>query len=240
MKIWRTAVGLVALLFCLTQPAAAQGDVNNGLKWFEQLRPIIKATAWQADVEISMQGQPDLPKPMSFFMAMRDGNSRMELDLAKLLASQGISAETMPAGMGKMVAIVRPDRKKLTVSLSPLNAYYEQTLTAQPAAAGNEKIERSADGQETIDGVKCQKFRHLVTSADGEQARVTTWEADSFRGLPVKIDVKIPDGSASIRLRNIKLEPLAESQFEPPPYSQRFSSLQALMMAAMLQGMSLQ
>ncbi len=235
MKTWQAAVGSAVLAFWLAGPARAQDPVGAALANFERLRPLIGQKAWQADMEFSLSGGP-ITQSIPFFMAMRDGNSRLEFDLSALFAAQGAPTGVMPAGLGKLVAIVRPDRNKLTIAVPGLKAFCEQDMRAASSntEAGAAKVERHVEGREAVGSLDCQKVRTVVTPAAGAPMEILIWEAEALQGLPVKMETRLPEGTATVRFRNVKTEPLDEAQFEPPRDGQRYPSVQALLMTGMM------
>jgi hypothetical protein len=212
------------------------GDPSSAA--MQKLTKVYGNLGFSATAVMTVSGQKKMP-PMSFEMAVSAGKTRMEMDMAKMMAASGEEAGQMPAAMGKMVTISLPE-KKITYQIMPnAKAYCEMPL---PDDAGGDqdstKVERQSEGEETVEGHACEKVRNTVTSADGKTKTVVlTWEAKDLKGFPIKSEVAMPDGTATTVFKNIKMDKPADSLFEPPAGYTKHASMQAMMMSAMMGGM---
>ena len=86
------------------------------------------------------------------------------------------------------------------------------------AAQPGTKVERVADGKETLDGHSCQIEDITVSSKRlANPFKMKFWEADDLQGFPIKIEVLTPGGkSAIIHYKNVVLGPQDPTLFIHP------------------------
>jgi hypothetical protein len=60
------------------------------------------------------------------------------------------------------------------------------------------RVKRISEGRETMEGHDCKVESVLVTRADGKITQLRVWEAEDLKGVPVKIESRLPDGSKVI------------------------------------------
>ena len=119
-----------------------------------------------------------------------------------------------------------------------LKAYAEMAIPDASAGKGEAaKIDRKEEGTEKVDSYNCEKVRNTVTQPDGKTQVVMTWEAKELKGMPVKVEVDMPQGKATMQYKDIKTDKLADSLFEPPAGYTRHNSMQEMIMSGMRQQM---
>jgi hypothetical protein len=209
----------------------------------DRLQQIVGQQSLQAKVVMTLTSsmRPDKAKvsPMEFGMMMSKGLFRLDLDLAKMTAAAGGDASGMPPAMAKMINISRPDRKVVYMVMPGLNGYVETPIPEPPAGAKVEaaKAVRTVEGTEKIGGYECKKVRNTVTTPDGTQSEVVTWEAQALQGLPIKMETETPSGKLTMTFTDIKTDEPDAALFEPPKGCKKQASMQAMMMSGMMNRM---
>lgn len=241
MKKLLFGVLVTALSVSVAGVATAQNPSAPASAGMDRLRKVVGQQSLQAKVVMTIADSKQAGKmgPMEFVMMMSKGKSRMEMDLASMSAAAGANAGAMPAGMGKMVNIARPDKKVIYMVLPGMNAYCE--LAIPEAGAGGTvdgaKVERKVEGQEKVDKYECEKVRNTVTAPDGTKAEVLTWEAKELKGMPVKMETETAEGKLTMMFKDIKTAAPDAALFEPPQGATKHASMQAMMMSGMMQMM---
>lgn len=120
------------------------------------------------------------------------------------------------------IHIMRPDKKLVWVIVPEQKAYLEMPISqgAQQkmlTLTEDQKVTMKKIGSETIDGHACDKYETTM-SHQGKPTKVLTWIATDL-GVPIKVVSE--DESFSMEYRDIKVEKVADSQFEPPPGYQK-------------------
>ncbi len=198
-------------------PSGSPGGVNAALaKLFGA------TTAFTAKVEVQVldpSQKESLRMPMSF--ADRNGKLRLEFEVAqiqsrKLSAKQ--VAEMKDAGLGRIVSIIRPD-KKASYILYPgaQNFTIVPMPKAEADALGKDlKLEKTPLGQETIDGHPCVKNRVLVKDRQNVVLEATTWNATDLKDFPVQIRTKDKDVISILRFKQVQFAQPGLDLFEIP------------------------
>lgn len=241
MKKLFFGVLVTVLSISISGVAAAQNPSSPASAGMDRLQKVIGQQSLQAKVVMTITGskKAETMGPMEFVMMMSKGNSRMEMDMAKMNAAAGAHAGAMPAGMGKMINISRPDKKIVYMVLPELNAYCEMVIP-EAAAGGTPdgvKVERKVEGKEKVDKYECEKVRNTVTAPDGTKTEVLTWEAKELKGMPIKMESETPEGKMTMMFKDIKTDAPDASMFEPPKGATKHASMQAMMMSGMMKMM---
>ena len=161
MKKLLFGVLVTALSVSISGVATAQNPSSPASAGMDRLQKVIGQQSLQAKVVMTITGSKKAEQmgPMEFVMMMSKGKSRMEMDMAKMSAAAGAHADAMPAGMGKMINISRPDKKVIYMVLPEMNAYCEMAIpeTAAGGTADGIKVERKVEGTEKVDQYECEK-----------------------------------------------------------------------------------
>jgi len=241
MKKLLFGVLVTALSILTSGVATAQDQSSPASAGMDRLQKVVGQQSLQAKVVMTITGSKKAEKtgPMEFVMMMSKGNSRMEMDMAKMGAAAGADAGAMPAGMGKMVNISRPDRQVVYMVLPGMNAYCEMAIPEAAAGGTAEgvKVERKVEGKEKVDKYECEKVRNTVTAPDGTKTEVLTWEARELNGMPVKMETETPEGKMTMMFKDIKTDVPDAAMFEPPKGATQHASMQAMMMSSMMKMM---
>ncbi|MST94250.1 MAG: DUF4412 domain-containing protein [Pedosphaera sp.] len=195
-----------------------------------------KAFSSKADVRvIDSAGKEKVRIPMQMFVL--DGKMRAEMDLSQMKGGD-MPPEAVfmlkQTGMDKMVTVVRPD-KQLTLILYPgLQAYAEVPMSPEEASAKDLKVEKTAAGNEIIDGHPCSKNKITVTAAKGKKQEATVWNASDLKDFPIQVQIQEAKMTTTILQSEPKFEKPAASLFDAPAGFTKHANMQALMQAAML------
>jgi len=196
------------------------------------LTTIYQKLSFTSMAVITLEGV--LPKPLEMSFAMHEGKGRVEMDMTKMMADQG-----MPGGIpgfDKMVIITRPDKKIVYQVIPGLKGYVEMPIPSTQDTDGD-KVERTVLGDESVDGRACQKVKVAVAGKDGQKTDITLWEAKDLGGIPVKAQAQTAQGLVNMQFKNIKAGNPGAATFDVPAGLTQYTSFQELMMGAMMQKM---
>jgi hypothetical protein len=198
--------------------------------------PSFSATMDMQSADPSSGGKPMVAEGK---IAVSDGKSRFEIDMAKAMGSQmpPEQAASMKAmGLDSMVMISRPDLKVSYMVYPGMNAYVETAVTNSTAAAGMDqyKITATELGRETVDGHACVKNKVVVTDDQGGQHESTVWNATDLNNFPVKIESNESGVASTMTFKDIKFDKVAPSQFEAPAGATKYSDMMTLMQQQMM------
>jgi hypothetical protein len=170
--------------------------------------------------------------------AVRDGNLRTEMDLARMAAGADMPAEAaahMKAmGMDKTVTIARPAERLTFIVYPGMKAYCAMTAPADAPNPDNPpKIERESLGKETVDGHPCVKERVTITDADGKKQDMLVWTATDLKQFPIKTQMAVEQQTMTMLFQKIKLEAPPAELFAEPKEFKKYGNMQELMMSGM-------
>lgn len=234
-------IGCVAavMVVAMVSIASAQMGKDPTQAVMEKITRIMNQQSLSAKVIMVLPAGSGTKIPqMEYLMWMNKGKSRVEMDMARMMAAAGAGKGGMPPGMGKMVTITRPDIKVIYMVMPEMNAYAEMAIP--DASAGDPasvKVDRKSLGNEKVDSYNCEKMLNTATTKDGKKTEVTTWEAKELGGLPVKSEVETPQGKITMLFKDVKKETPAASLFEPPAGATKHNSMQEMMMSGMMKSL---
>lgn len=79
------------------------------------------------------------------------------------------------------------------------------------------KVERTPAGTDVVDGHKCRVEDVVVTRADGKVMKSKVWEAEEFKGVPIKIISEVnPDTKIAALYGDIVFEKVDPALLTPP------------------------
>ncbi|MBL9128310.1 MAG: hypothetical protein JNL97_11710 [Verrucomicrobiales bacterium] len=192
---------------------------------------------FSADVETTLTNLTEktrLSVPMR--MHKRQDQLRIELDFAKLkgtgLALQGLTA-MQNIGMARMVSLVDPKGKSMTVLFPDLKAYTKVSVAEADLPADGFKVTKKPSGKDTVDGQPCVRQLVTLTSKDGTKVEATTWEAAALGNFPVRMLFRQKEGSMAMAFKGVVLRAPADDQFAVPSDHKPFDSMSSLMQEAM-------
>jgi len=94
-------------------------------------------------------------------------------------------------------------------------------------------MEVTAIGKETVDGHPCVKNKITITSDDGKQHEIITWQANDMKDFPIKMEMLAGTADITIHYTNIKTSAPDASLFDPPSDFKAYGSMQEMLMANM-------
>jgi len=239
MKLTRL---FAALLIPLSAHAFWGSDPTDTSEVLAQL--FGKNTAFTATANMSVKnrkGKETQAAEMEY--AFLDGKLRIEIDMTKTKAGAK-RPEQMGAmadmGLGKMVTLVRPDKKTTYIVYPGLKAYCEAPKTLATKSDGTApKMDRTELGKETIDGHPCTKSKVVLTDTAGKAIEMRVWNATDLRDFPLQTEMDTDDGTVVTTFKNVKLVKPDAAQFDPPTNFTRYDSVQEMMMQSMQQMLNL-
>lgn len=176
--------------------------------------------------------------------AVRDGQTRMEMDLTKTktlrkgkpVKQRGDDTEGMAEmGLDQQVTLVLPDKQATYIVYPKMKAYCPAPKAA--GTTGESKTEWKELGKDTVDGHPCVKYEVTTTNADGSTEQLTAWKATDLKDFIIQT-VSVEDGeTTTMKFADIKFEKPPASLFELPADYKKYDSMQQMMMGAMHQMM---
>ncbi|PIU40978.1 MAG: hypothetical protein COS99_07895 [Candidatus Omnitrophica bacterium CG07_land_8_20_14_0_80_42_15] len=134
-----------------------------------------------------------------------------------------VSNNKMRTEMPQAISIVRFDKQITWVIMPEQKMYMEQTIDPKTVSSAAEKvpgeIERTALGDETVDGRSTTKYKVVYTAANTEET-VLQW-IDKETSIPIKVGSE--DGTWLTEYRNLKVGPQPDSLFEMPEGYAKFN-----------------
>jgi hypothetical protein len=98
----------------------------------------------------------------------------------------------VPASSKVYSLTVYPDGRRSCVVMTPEQA----TMPPSPLELLNgTKVKRTPTGTEIVEGHTCKVESVFVTRPDGKTIESKVWEAEDLKGVPVKIESKLPEGN---------------------------------------------
>ena len=192
---------------------------------------------FSAEVETTLTNLTDKSR-MTIPMRMhkRQDQIRIEVDFAKLkgtgVALQGLTA-MQNIGMARMVSLVDPKQKGMTVLFPDLQAHAKVAMAEADLPEDGFKVTKKAAGKDTVNGQACVRQQVTLTSTDGKRVDATTWEATALGNFPVRMLFRQKDGSMAMAFRDVVLRAPADSLFSVPAQSKLYDSMSSLMQEAM-------
>jgi|SRR5579859_935722 len=116
---------------------------------------------------------------------------------------------------GKVYRVVTyPDESKSCVVM---RRDQERFLASPLEMLQGEKVQRTSAGTEVVDGHKCKVEDVVVTRADGTIMKSKVWEAEDFKGVPIKIVSEVkPDVKIAALYGDISFEKVDPALVTPP------------------------
>jgi hypothetical protein len=153
-------------------------------------------------------------------MSMKQGKATMT---AKLYVSGSNWRVERGSQGSQRLAIGRGDKHMVYVVNPAAKQYFEmpgipdQWRASYWTTSFSKGMNRKSLGKQTVNGVSCDKYVYTPKPSKSKQAPVTVtqWVAKDL-DLPVKTDVKTPDGVQTTEFTNIKRQTPPASLFEIP------------------------
>ena len=197
--------------------------------------------SFTATAELTMNGQHGSGMhSMEMDYAVRDGQVRIEMDLAKMkggnMPAEAI-ARMKQMGMDRSITLVRAGPDKGTYMIYPsMKAYVE--MPAGKGMAGDDQsgmpdIKKEKVGSESVDGHPCDKYRVTVTQPNGRQVELFTWQATDMNDFPIKSEMTNNQGEVTIHFTDINQAKPDASLFALPSGYKGYDSMQQMMMSNM-------
>ncbi len=242
-------LGLALILACT--PLQAQFG-SGGSQSGPTIRPEMiklfgdhRAFSAQMDFQVTEQGG-DSPMTMPGQLAVEDGRSRFEMNLAEAKGGRvppNAAAQMKQMGMDRMIAISRPDQKRTLLVYPGLEAYVETAMDEAEVKASAEEVtmEKTEQGRETVNGHDCVKNKVVFTDKTGKTQEALVWNATDLKEFPVKIEATEEGNKVVMLFKEIKLAKPDAATFDAPStyakYDDMVTMIQQVMMKRMGGGM---
>jgi hypothetical protein len=197
----------------------------------------VKSFTAQTEARILDKNQRETTS-LTMQFALLDGKLRTELDMAQIKSAQmpPDAAQSMKQmGMDKIVSIMRPDRNSLYLVYPGLQSYAEMPIPKGEGVGKDDdfKLEKTAQGKETIDGHPCTKHKVVITNEAGERHEALVWNASDLKDFPIQMQVLDKEATVIMKYKDVKFVRPDEKLFDAPAGFTRYADMQQLMGAAM-------
>jgi hypothetical protein len=198
-------------------PGGSAGGVNAALTLL-----FGNATAFTSKVEaqiLDATRKESLRMPMNF--AELDTKIRVEIDVSQI-QSRNLSAQQMremkDAGLGKIVSIIRPDKKVSYILYPGVQIYSIVPMPKEESdiLASHLKINKTELGKETVDGHPCVKHHTIVSNGERNILDAITWNATDLKDFPVQIQTQDKGSTSILHFRQIQFTRPEAKLFEIP------------------------
>lgn len=196
-------------------------------------------TSFSANLTMQVtDGSGGQPASTTGKIAASDGKTRFEMDLTKAAGASmppQRAAMMKSMGMDRMVMISRPDKKVTDLVYTGLNAYAETAIPdSTGGSASKAKVDTTELGKETVDGHPCVKNKVVVTDDQGNKHESTVWNAMDLKNFPVKIETSESGTTSTMTFSDVKLDKVADDQFEPPTGATKYDNVSTMMQQEMM------
>jgi len=198
-------------------PAGSAGGMNAAL-----ILLFGENTSFTSQVEARVTDpahNESLRMPMNF--AALDSKVRVEIDVAQIqspnLSAQQVT-EMKNAGLGRIISIIRPDKKVSYILYPGVQSYVVVPMPKEEAEvlASHLKINKTVLGKETMDGHPCLKHHITVTNGERTVLDAVTWNASDLKDFPVQIETKDKTNTSTLHFRQIQFARPEAKLFEIP------------------------
>jgi hypothetical protein len=219
---------VVALLGA--EPARAHGSAFLGgtapADVFRELATLFGPdAAFSARIDVVRESgtRPTLRQHLTYHLA--PGRLRVDEDINETTGMPEDGKRQKEHGIDIQIRVVQLDPSMTYLIFPRIEAY---AAYADPSPGGI-SVERSAGGEETIDGVVCQKVR-IGLVVGGEPSEYTVWVRKDDPRIPVKLYENAHE-EVTATFRDVRLGPPAATLFEVPADYARFDSVRKVMEA---------
>jgi hypothetical protein len=216
--------GLLALALLALNAANAQiptsGSPTGLNAAFVKLFGNVTAFSARLNTQVfDKSGKEWVSMPMQF--ATLDNKVRLDISLEQT-TSRDLPASMISglknAGMERIVSIFRPDRQ-MTFILYPSAKKYMTMALAKGETEAMQKglqVQKTALGQEKIDGHTCVKNRVVIKNDKGPVLEATTWNAADLKDLPIQIETAEKDKRVIMRFTQVQFAKPDPKLFDVP------------------------
>ena len=186
-----------------------------------------KDAAFTANAKVVRAG-----KTITMFFAVSGGNMRNEMDMTKM---GGIPARDLASmkqmGMDKMVILKLADKPGGYIVYPGLESYCD--MPAGKKGHGEGKVEKTAIGNDTVDGHACTKSKLIFTAKDGQTSEATVWQATDLKDFPIQYQTVEEGQTTTTTFTDIKQGKPDAALFELPASYKKYDNMQGMMMGNM-------
>lgn len=229
--VW--AIG--ALFFSLSASAqmGASGGVDSALIKLFGDSPTFSATA---TVQVLDANHTEWLRMPGIFNAL-NGKFRLDVDKGQIKSSKlppGAVALDKHIGTDKVSSVTRTDTHLIYIIYPNAKSYVNMPLMGQDAIPANQKLTRSAQGHEKINGHACVKYHCVVRNQKGAVLLdALTWNATDMHDFPLRIETKENGNTTIMQFQQVSFANPDARLFEAPAGYQRFNDPNTLLEAVM-------
>jgi hypothetical protein len=224
-----------------TQFVAAQNYMGFDMTSLQPTGTNVVQRSFSAIGDLELQSG-DIAAKISIGLTVDGGNVRTFIDFANGygdLFQRGDVTALRQYGIDKMITIERPSLGKQWDIYPARRAYIEEYF--QPGINDDKQPAKTFQGEETIDGHPCRKYRldfpklnadaldYLFKDLSGLTMSGTEWDATDLENFPVQIELGLDTKTDHVKIRlhyrDIKLGKCDPALFELPTNYMRFESM---------------
>lgn len=208
---------------------SAPTDPSQGLAGLLGVSPSFSAKA----STVMLDTPTSKPKSYEYGFAVRDGKTRVELDLTK--GAKKADADGMRSmGMDRLVIVNDPATKTALMIYPGLKAYFVSTLPDADSSSASGTVTRAPLGNETLEGHPCAKSKVTTTAANGKVTESLVWEATDMGNFPIQTQIPTKGGGTSTTtFKEIQNTSPDADLFKASADFTKYGSMQEMIMGSM-------
>jgi hypothetical protein len=193
---WKAGMGLMLFSAVFFLVAAAQAQSPFEIKQFS--------------ATLVMSGMPDAAQGHGDMKIYRSGDKMRT---------------TMPGGAGYVVIDLAQHTNYMVMGGGMCMQMSGSGQHNPFSDAEGATIDRSAAGNETVDGHACKIENVTVTPHEGTPVKMKVWEAEDLKNFPVKIEMQSSKGPITMQYKDVSLAEPDASLFTHPENCQQMPSM---------------
>ena len=176
-------------------------------------------------------------------LAMRDGRMRFDLSLSRLagtLLEPEMVKRLESAKLDRLVFLLKSG-DPARIAVPGIKSYTETVLSKDSplhdkAGSAVGRLQKVFVANEIWDRHPCRKYRLTVEPLEGQPKSTHVahvWEATDLANLPVRMEIKVRQGTYKLQMRDVRVMESDLRLFEIPEGYTRYEGPASLMQAAM-------
>ncbi|HKI68661.1 MAG TPA: DUF4412 domain-containing protein [Verrucomicrobiae bacterium] len=237
-NLFKTFIAAAALFLFVDQGQAQMTSGTPVAMNTAMIKLLGAHPAFTAEVRASITGPSCKPLHLTMNIACLDKEIRSEVDMDKIngggMPAQAV-AQMKQLGMDRVVSIIRPGKKAITLIYPNLRAYAELPMGETGASLAGEdlKMAKSALGKETVAGHPCVKSRVTFTDNKKQKQEILVWNATDLKNFPVKMRMDTANSEITMLYQHVNFTRPDAKQFGPPAGYTKYSDQLEIMDKAM-------
>lgn len=231
MLVW--AVGAVFFTLSASAQMGTSGGVDSAMIKLFGDSPTFTGSA---TVQVLDANRNEWLRMPSTFNAL-NGKFRLDIDKGQIKSSKlppGTVALDKRFGTDKVSSVTRTDTHMIYIIYPNAQSYVNMPLMGQDAIPANQKLTRTAQGHEKINGHACVRNHCTVRNTKGAiLLDAVTWNASDLQDFPLRIETKENGNTTIMQFQQVSFANPDARLFEAPAGYQRFNDPNTLLEAVM-------